>query len=276
MLCIYYNHPDMDLQDCDQIKIDYRPQDNSLREFVNRHENQHIYITVAEDTSLSQLNLLREGGNKIIQYSNWTLQIPLNYIINSTTGKIDLIKFNAVKDCCNSYMFTDLIGNWEVLQFVLTLRPTEVYITNILGFCLPGVSAVCAKAGARIRVYANVAQSAWEDSPSIKKFFIRPEDIWYYKNYINGGFEFKTLDSASQQVIYKAYKDEKWYGDLSEIIIGLDESLDSRRLPPSFGALRAECNKRCITGSSCSACRSMQSFSKILEKTNAQILPPNN
>ena len=67
MLCIYYSHPDMDLQDCDQIKIDYRPQDNSLREFVNRHENQHIYITVAENTSLSQLNLLREGDNKIIQ-----------------------------------------------------------------------------------------------------------------------------------------------------------------------------------------------------------------
>jgi hypothetical protein len=260
----------MDISKAKQVKIDYRPQDDTLEHFIETNADKHIYLVVDREDlfqTKEHLNRLHE----LCKYKNWTLQIPLKTIADG--DKVDEIKFNAIKDCCNKYMFTDLIGNWEILQFIIHLQPSEVYITNILGFCLDQVSIVCKRAGIKVRVYANIAQSAWDGLPAIKKFFIRPEDIRYYENYVDGGIEFKTPTSVAQEVVYDAYEREYWFGNLSEIIIGLDTSLDSRRLPTTFGLLRAECHKRCLSCSSCSTCRTMEQFAEILTKTDTQVIP---
>lgn len=270
MLCIYYDNPDMDISKAKQVKIDYRPQDETLEQFIEINADKHIYLVVDREDlfqTKEHLNRLHE----LCKYKNWTLQIPLKTIANG--DEVDEVKFNAIKDCCNKYMFTDLIGNWEVLQFIIHLQPSEVYVTNILGFCLDQVSIVCKRAGMKVRVYANIAQSAWDGLPAIKKFFIRPEDIRYYENYVDGGIEFKTPTFVAQEVVYDAYERGYWFGNLSEIIIGLDTSLDSRRLPTTFGLLRAECHKRCLSGSSCSTCRTMEQFAEILTKTDTQVIP---
>ena len=271
MLCIYYCNPEMEyVKDAQQIKIDFRPEDPTFEEFINANAKKHLYI------QLIQPDIFKKGDDlrflqSLKKYNNWTLQIPLSYL--KTDGNLDENKFAAIKDCCNKYMFTDLIGNWEILQFIIHLQPSEVYITNILGFCLDQVSIVCKRAGMKIRVYANIAQSAWDGLPAIKKFFIRPEDIRYYENYVDGGIEFKTPTSVAQEVVYDTYERGYWFGNLSEIIIGLDTSLDSRRLPTTFGLLRAECHKRCLSGSSCSTCRTMEQFAEILTKTDTQVIP---
>lgn len=269
MLCMYYNNPNMDITKAQQIKIDYRPEDDTLEQFIEENAGKHIYITVDVEKCNILEHLKRFQGLK--KFNNWTLQFPLSTIANG--DKVDEIKFNAIKDCCNTYMFTDLIGNWEVLQFIVSLQPSEVYVTNILGFCLDQVSIVCKRAGMRVRVYCNLAQSAWDGLPAIKKFFIRPEDIRYYEQYVDGGFEFKMPTSIAQEVVYDAYERGYWYGNLSEIILGLDTSLDSRRLPTTFGVIRSECHKRCITGSSCSTCRAMEQFAELMTKTDTQVIP---
>lgn len=270
MLCIYYDNPDMDISKAKQVKIDYRPQDETLEQFIETNADKHIYLVVdREDLFQTKEHLNRLHG--LCKYKNWTLQIPLKTIANG--DEVDEVKFNAIKDCCNKYMFTDLIGNWEVLQFIIHLQPSEVYVTNILGFCLDQVSIVCKRAGMKVRVYANIAQSAWDSLPAVKKFFIRPEDIRYYENYVDGGIEFKTPTFVAQEVVYDAYERGYWFGNLSEIIIGLGTSLDSRRLPTTFGLLRAECHKRCLSGSSCSTCRTMEQFAEILTKTDTQVIP---
>ena len=53
-----------------------------------------------------------------------------------------------------------------------------------LGFELPLVRAFCNEHGVRIRCFANVAQSRWEGTPIFKKFFIRPEDVDIYEDYV--------------------------------------------------------------------------------------------
>ena len=270
MLCMYYDNPDMDITKAQQIKIDYRPNDETLEQFIETNAGKHIYLVVDRE-DLFQTKEHLERLKNLRQYKNWTLQIPLKTIANR--DKVDEVKFNAIKDCCNYYMFTDLIGNWEVLQFIISLQPTEVYLTNILGFCLDQAAIVCKRAGMRIRVYCNLAQSSWDGLSAIKKFFIRPEDIRYYEQYVDGGFEFKTPTSVAQEVIYEAYERGYWYGNLSEIILGFDTSLDSRRLPTTFGVIRSECHKRCITGSSCSTCRAMEQFAELMEKTSSQVIP---
>lgn len=266
-LCINYCAPDMEyIKEANQIKINEdRLEDKTLEEFIKVNEDKTIYITIDSNIikDLSKMRKLQE----LKQYKNWILQIPVNLILDQ--GYVNDTKFNAVKDCCNKYMFTDLIGQWEILQFMLSLNPCEVYITNILGFDLVNVQKTCGGVG--VRVYANWAQSAWDDSPAIKKFFIRPEDVVDYEPYLSG-IEF-IGDANVQEVMYKVYNRGYWYGDLAEIIIGLEDFIDSRRLPQQFGEYRIQCGKRCIQGRNCNLCRSMRQFAERMEKTESQVIP---
>ena len=270
MLCLYYCYPGMEhVDEAKQIKIDFRPDDPTLERFIAKSEDagKHIYIEIINpDLFKNEKHMRLLQGLK--EYNNWTLQIPLSYL--KRDGELDKNKFDAIKDCCNRYMFTDLIGNWEVLQFILSLEPSEVYLTNILAFSLEDAKKVCKDVG--IRLYANWAQSAWDDIPAINKFFIRPEDISFYEEFVSG-IEFQGSYTI-QEVCFKVYTRQYWYGNLSELIIGLGDDLDSRRLPEYFGLLRTNCKKRCITGSNCSACRTMKEFMKTLEKTETILTPP--
>lgn len=272
MLCIHYTQPNMKyIDEAEQIKIDAdRLKDKTLDLFLSENTEKHIYIDVQTEQLTKNIEYMRKL-QELKQYDNWTLQIPVSLILDKSndTVKIDKIKFEAIKDCCNRYMFTDLIGQWEVLQFILSLNPSEVYLTNILGFNLKGAKQICDAAGVGIRLYANWAQSAWEGIPAINKFFIRPEDYEIYSEYTSG-IEFKG-DAPIQEVMYKAYSRGYWYGDLSEIIIGFNDHVDSRRLPPEFGEHRIDCRKRCITGGRCHLCKVMREFSERLEKTDTII-----
>lgn len=266
-LCINYTQPEMEhIEEAEQIKIDEsRLNDETLEQFLENNADKHIYITI-ESNIIKDITKMRKL-QEIKKYDNWTLQIPIKLIMDD--NYINETRFSAIKDCCNKYMFTDLIGQWEILQFIISLKPSEVYITNILGFDLVNINKVCGGIG--VRVYANWAQSAWDDSPSIKKFFIRPEDIVDYEPYVSG-IEF-IGDANVQEVVFGAYSRGYWYGDLNEIIIGFEDSLDSRRLPHEFGANRIQCGKRCIQGRSCNLCRVMHEFVERMEKTETQIVP---
>lgn len=273
MICINYCAPDMDyIDDAPQIKIKLTTYDDTLYDFINNHNKQHIYITI--DNDFFKDKKYAERLKEVQELNNWSLVFPLSLIQKEESpNQVDFIKLDALKELSNdNFLFTDRIGNWEILQFIISLEPTEVYITNMLGFDLSNVKKICDNCGLKIRAYANIAQSSWDDLPAIKKFFIRPEDLQIYEKYIDS-IEF-VGDAPIQEVCYKAYKRGYWYGDLSELIIGLGDSLDSRRLPEIFGITRAECKKRCITGGKCSVCRSMIKFQEIMEQTNTQVIPP--
>lgn len=266
-LCTLYDGTDnMFEREAHQVKIIFHQESKNFEKYIEQNQDKIIYIQLnLEDfKNIARLKNIKE-------FDNWVLQIPIDMILTKDR-KVDTIRLNAVKECCNKYMFTDYVGNWEILQFILTLNPAEVYITNILGFCLEQVKLVCDRAGAGIRLIPNLAQSAWQDSPDITKFFIRPEDMGIYMQFVSG-FDFVGPNNV-QEVCYQAYSRGYWYGDLNEIITGLNDSIDSRRLPNEFGTYRANCKKRCITGSGCHLCKTMATFSKELEKINIGIKPP--
>ena len=265
-ICLLYDGSDsVFVKNACQIHIIYHEESKNFEKFVKANQEKQLYIELKE-FSASALKRLRS----LKEFTNWTLQLPLDMILKEDRT-IDLIKFNGIKDCCNKYMFTDRIGNWEVLQFMFLLHPSEVYITNMLGFCLEDVKKVCDKQDVGIRVIANLTQSAWENSPNLTKFFIRPEDLDVYTPYVTG-FDF-IGDSAIQDVCFKVYSRGYWYGDLKELIIGFNESLDSRMLPQQYGEYRMNCKKRCVQGSRCHLCYSMKMFAHQLKEVNSQIIP---
>lgn len=268
-LCILYDGADNAYEaEAKQVKIIFHQKSKNFEKYIEQNQDKHIYIELKlEDYNIDTARRFQT----IKQFNNWTLQIPVEMILTKDK-KVDELKFTAIKDCCNKYMFTDLIGNWEILQFILSLKPSEVYVTNILGFYLPDVSSICGKAGAGVRVIANVAQSSWDDSPALTKFFIRPEDVAVYAPFVSG-FDFVGSNNV-QEVCYKVYSRGYWYGNLKELIIGFNEDLDSRQLPPSYGQYRLGCKKRCITGSSCHLCKTISDLAIVLDKAGMQVVPP--
>ena len=265
-LCILYDGAENKYAgEASQVKIIFRPESKNLEKYIEINSDKQIYMVLnPECYTLDNMRRITE----LKKFDNWTLVIPVSMILDKQK-KIDVVKFTAIKECCNKYMFSDLIGNWEILNFVLALHPSEVYITNMLGFCLPDVIKVCGDVG--VRAIANVAQSAWEGSYDLTKFFIRPEDLHIYAPLLSG-IEFEG-DNTIQEVCYGVYKRGYWFGNVGELIIGFNIEVDSRRLPPQFGEYRLKCKKRCITGSRCHLCKAMSEFAEALAKGDAMVTP---
>jgi hypothetical protein len=98
----------------------------------------------------------------------------------------------------------------------------------------------------------------------MSSFFIRPEDLKYYENYIDIIEFFGPLDR--QDVLFKIYTDRKWLGDLGVLIIGLEESLKNTVFLECFGAVRSGCEKRCSYSKSCNICNRFLSIDKTIEE----------
>ena len=266
MYCIDYTGPEVSkvLDQVDQIKIhEDRLLDDTLEQFFEKYQDKHIYISINTNLEKEKIEILR----KLKKYDNWTLQFSI-YAVNEEE------KFTALKEVCNRFMFINGADSWESLDLMISYGASEVYISGYLGFCLEKVKRVCVKNGVKIRTYTNLAQIEFSTFPGhdgLKKFFIRPEDIWVYSKYID---VFEFAGNAKQQVVLlKIYQRGYWFGNLNELIIDLNEDVDSRKLPQEFGELRYNCGKRCISGGFCTACRTVREFEKIMDKTGSFVKP---
>lgn len=269
LICTLYDGEDNNYQaEAKQVKIIYHKNSKNLEEYIKNaaEEGKIIYIEI-DATAINKEDLYRLQN--LCQFDNWILQFPLKIVSTNNDNTIDKNKLNAVTSCCNKYMFLDMASDWEVLNYFLSLNPCEVYITNSLCFDLPNVKKVCGDVG--IRIIANVAQSAWTDSSAITKFFVRPEDVVYYEPFLSGIDFFG--ENIIQEIMYKAYVRGYWLGNIEEFIIGFNDNVDNRRLPPDFGEKRIGCKKRCMSGSGCKLCIRMKEFGQRLEKTDMIIKP---
>ena len=120
------------------------------------------------------------------------------------------------------YYYNEIITTWDRFQGFLKLNVCDIFIGEDLAFDAKNASFNAKKNNKSLRCYCNVCESSWEKTPSIKTFFIRPEDLEVYENYINT-FEFYTdeRDLVRLNSLYKIYaKDREWYGQFKELITG--------------------------------------------------------
>ena len=121
-----------------------------------------------------------------------------------------------------------------------------------------------------IRTFPNVAQKDVKNY-DIYSFFIRPEDIDFYSQYIDV-CEFFLDGIKNSETYYKIYaQDKKWFGDISEIIIGLTDRVDSRAIIGQFAKSRVKCGQKCLKGEPCNHCEKIVQLSELLIKANLLI-----
>ena len=171
------------------------------------------------------------------------------------------------------FFFNTKVTDWDTLQGFLSFGVSDMYIAENLGFELDKVAAILHKSGVQVRVFPNVAQSAYDNTPSLKQFFIRPDDISTYEPFVDVCEFYGNKNQIS--TYYKIYAiDKKWFGPLKEIIIGFNHDLDSRFVLPPFAQRRIKCGKKCFKGEPCNICDRIASAAKTLENNGLLVKIP--
>lgn len=151
------------------------------------------------------------------------------------------------------FFFTNFVTSIDQLYGFMKYNPTDMYICEELGFFLDKVSKILHDNNIKVRVFPNICQSSFSETESIKTFFIRPEDIFIYANFVDI-FELIS-DAERQETLFKIYKQGKWFGQIREIIPTFHGDLDSKYLLGNFGIIRSRCGKRCLyKPKSCAIC----------------------
>lgn len=255
--CIDYHPSFKNIDIADELTVKYNKRNDALIDFLEKFKDKRINLTIEESLTYSELQLLKTISDK---YTNLILRFE-SYDNNS---------MEDIVECGVPFFFGNRVNNWDEFLGFVELGVTDIYIVEDLCFELDKISIIAHNEGIQLRTYPNVAQSSWKYAPDIKKFWIRPEDMITYEKYIDVCEFFGSEQHMSTLLkIYK--KDKKWFGDLQEIIIGLNQPLDSRFVIPRFAERRVGCGKECLKGGKCQLCDRVVSLSKTLKNANLMV-----
>lgn len=266
--CLNYIKNTKYLNDFDEITIKFRPSDTSLVDFMLKHQHQRINIYIADNQDFLDNNRIKLFDAIKDEHPELNFVFKLQEYQEELTQKVYQVIVNDERDF--QFFFRTQARDFDTFWGLVNLKPTSIYIVEALGFNIKQCAEAAHEFGIDIRVYPNVAQSAWQTTPGIMKFFIRPEDVKVYEPYVDV-MEFYG-DDKKVATYYRIYaKDGEWFGNLNELIISLDEDIDSRCLLPQFAERRLGCGKRCLKGHRCQICAATQHLAKTLTKNNVTI-----
>ena len=155
----------------DELKIKYQPADRTLETFLETYKDKAIIIDVSENFEDIDAQLLK-GLYKKYKYIKIAFNFNRDFLLRAQKYEIP-------------YFFTDYVTSIDKLIGLMEYLPTDMYICEELGFFLPKVSKILHDNGIRVRVFPNICQSSFSETPSLKTFFIRPEDIFFYAQYVD-------------------------------------------------------------------------------------------
>lgn len=100
----------------------------------------------------------------------------------------------------------------------------------------------------------------------LKAFFVRPEDIDLYEEYVEV-VEFAFDSLLEERTCLDIYKNKKaWPGHISFLIKNIPADFHNQGLPDEFGETRLNCGQRCLSGGRCNFCNVALRFSHMLER----------
>ena len=261
--CINYSNKSHIIDKVDEILIRYDK--NKILElftqFIPAHLNQRVIVQLIEEDNIDTIvNNLK----KIISIYNENKDIKFDIQLPFYNQKF----IEELKDTNLKYFFKAAANSWDKFTGLISQNVSDIYITDELAFELDKVAEIAHKNNIKVRIYPNVAQSRWDKLSDILKFFIRPEDIEMYEPYVDV-CEFYGDKAQQIDTYYKIYQeDKKWFGDLQEIIIGLDSKIDSRYIIPRFAEKRIKCGKDCLKSGKGEMCKRILDLSEQLENAH--------
>ena len=251
--CIEWRKGFKYLPEIDQFNIDFRNKEIQLTRFLELYaKSQRVNIRLPEDYTENNIELLEAAYEK-----GYNIAIILP----------DIYYVERLKNKGVPFFLGAAARSWDEFVGFLSLGVSDIYITCELGFELDKISAIAKENGVQIRCYANISQSSWRNEKGLKGFFIRPEDVDFYSQYVD---VIEFYDAVEQQnVLYDVYFHSKeWNGKLREIIKGLSCDVNNYYILGSeFARRRSECGKKCLKGNRCQLCDRLVELADSLEQS---------
>lgn len=263
----YYRFDNQYLNKADELKIQFNPNDATLPDFIEKYKDKSIVIDVRMR--------LNEGGDaiEVFNESGAIIISELNKKYNNIKIMFafeDKVSYNLAEQYKIPFFFSNKVGTLDEMHGLAAYYPTDIYICEELGFSLANIAPILHEKGIKIRVFPNICQSSFAETPSLYTFFIRPEDIPIYANFVDI-FELVS-DEERQSIIFKIYKQGKWFGKINEIIPSYKGELDNRHLLDNFGLFRSKCDKRCMRKlNTCGICAKYMNIADSFKETGIYI-----
>lgn len=254
------------MKKADELLIRYEADNLTLLDFLLENKEKRTIILIDEPERFFDDDELK----KFIAFKEKYPDLNFTFCLD----ELNFLLIAALKENNFSFFTRIYVNNWDTFRGLLDLGVSDVYIVESMGFELDKCSAIAHEKNVKIRVFPNIAQSQWEDTMDIKKFFIRPEDVYVYEDYVDI-FEFLG-DIRKDETLYTIYaEDKEWYGDLTELITGLNTSFDSRFIIPKFAEIRVRCGKKCMKDNKCQICEMVSALSNSLKSKGVTVEYPN-
>lgn len=262
--CIDFTKKFMYLDEIDEIKIKIKKETKiSPVFFMSQYSNKRIVLWAEEINE----NLIKDLKSVRKEHPDWRFTLCFDEAQSNEW-------LSQIKEADIPFYFQNLVADWDTLQGYLSYGVTDMYIIENLGFELDKVANLLHPKNVQIRTFPNITQTTFHSTPSLRTFFIRPEDIPVYEEFVDV-CEFYGTEEL-QNTYYRIYaKDKKWFGPLKEVIIGFEGDLDSRFILPIFGARRVKCGKKCFKGGTCKICDRILSASETLKDVGLMIKTSN-
>lgn len=241
-----------------QLNINYKSQLKELKNFIQEYGNHRINLIINNNFNIKQdLDIIQ---NLRKTYPTVRIVVCLPFFSQQIENQVTKRRL--------PHYYNEYISTWDRFIGFLSLNVSDIFITEELAFEIKDVSILAKKHNKSLRAFCNVCQSSWEHTPSLKTFFIRPDDIDLYANYIDT-FEFYVKDRDYQRinVLFEIYtQDKTWFGLLKEIIFNYKGEQDNRFIFPNYGNAKLNCGKRCLKGKPCKNCDKILQLNSILKE----------
>ena len=243
-----------------EFSINYKDNPEQLANFLSFVDNeQRVNIKITE--------LTQEIVDELILIK--TKDPNTNFALAVMTPSTLLMFKEQLNNAKIPYYIDFTCDNLSFFLYLTRLEVCDIVIGGDLGFQIKDIAKAAHNKDINIRMCCNIAQYIIyvEEADNIVSFFIRPEDIDTYAEYVDT-FEFFDPESKSYNLdtIYEVYaKDKKWSGLLSEIIWNYEDDTDNYYLVPNFVDRRLNCGKRCALGK-CKLCYELNNLAKTMKE----------
>lgn len=228
-----------------QLNIIYKPKIKQLAEFIKDYRTHRINFIIPEFNKDRDSEIF-ETLNDLFSDAELVLCFPYYDDWFQNWSNEHQIK----------HYYQHFVNSWENLERFLSYNVTDIKVGENLAFNAEKISKIAKEKGVSLRVFCNVCQRKIESTiPSIKGFFIRPEDIDLYSEYFDT-FElaYPNMDATRLNTLYEIYaKDKIWDGRVKQIIVGYEGNEDNTFLI-GFGKRRSHCDRKCYQATGVEKC----------------------
>lgn len=249
--CLRYTNICTKLNRADEISIKYI-EDKGLVDFMEKFSSQRIILRV--DTWNFSQNEIRKLIAIRKQYPEYNFTVALSNLDKDIVPMFqkENIPFFEDEPC----------QDWETFNLLLEIGVSDIDISGPLAFEMSKVKRVVNSFNRKviIRATPNKVVKFREGTDDLVGFYIRPEDVEMYEDFIDV-LEFEGLEH--QDTFFSIYAEHKSFiGNLNQCIYNFQKPIDNKGLITLFGERRRDCGRQCLSGGRCNRCYTLADLAK--------------